>query len=161
MELMDQLDSAKNNLFRFEKLQYYDEGDNDAGLKKFIESGELPLTEMQQWFDFIKKKISEKILMQRVRFVTFPETDYTKYELAVHRKSIEAGDDIRVILDSDYEKLGDDPQDFWLIDDKTTLLMNYEGKGTFADFEVIEDPKYSLIKELMLSKSIPLSRVIK
>lgn len=137
---MDYLNNSKKSLFRFEALQQYDVGVDD-----------LSDAEMMPWWEFIKNKTSkENVIMQRVRLVTYPMTEYTKKELEVHKKSVTYGDDIRIVEGDVFT----DIKDFWLVDDEICLEMNYDENGTWLGFEISNDiEKYIKIKDALLKNS--------
>lgn len=135
---MDHLNNSEKSLFRFETLQYYDVGVND-----------LSDSEMIPWWEFIKNKTSkENVIMQRVRLIRYPVTEYTKNELEVHKKSIAYGDDIRVVDGDAFDAIKNEEQklnginidiNFWLVDDEECLEMNYDKDGKWLGFEVSND----------------------
>jgi hypothetical protein len=93
--------------------------------------------------------------MKRVRLVEYPLSDYMKMSLAVHKESSKHGMELFTIRGDEYRKLNIDIQDFWLVDDETVILMNYEKDGTYLGFDVKEDTNqvYSKIKNLLLNNS--------
>jgi hypothetical protein len=122
MDLFDYLKSATTSLFRWEALQEYQvEGEED----------------MSEWWDFIESKTRTGVVMQRVRLITLPLTNYTKREVNLHKLSAKRGDDIRYIFDTnqiDVHRF----KDFWLIDEKILLSMQYSSSGTYEGFEIVE-----------------------
>jgi hypothetical protein len=134
-------------VFRFESLQKYEVEDEDMS-----DEG------MREWWDFIIQKSGEGTLMQRVRLVIEPLTDYTRTELEIHKKSKDAGDDIRIIKGDIFNTLNINQEDFWLIDNKIVLKMNYSIHGEYTGFEVIESniDKYLETKNLLIKNSISL-----
>jgi len=147
MELFDYLNSAKTSLFRFESLQEYNV-DNDSGSDD----------EMKEWWDFVSTKVANGVIMQRVRLITEPLTNYTKKELEIHKKSVKFGDDIAIIKENVFELLNIDREDFWLINDKICLIMKYSDNGEYKGFE-IEDKnidRFISIKNKLLKNSLAL-----
>lgn len=145
MELFDYLQSAKKSLFRFEALQEY-----------LVEGEDLENDSyMKEWWDFIQEKTRDGIVMERVRLIREPLTEYTKKELVVHKKSKSCGDDIRIIDGNNFEKLEIAEKDFWLIDDKIYLDMKYSNTGEYLGFDVHNNDiePYQKAKELLLENS--------
>lgn len=147
MDLMDYLNSATKSLFRFEALQVYEvEGDtlDDSGMK--------------EWWDFIESKTKSGVVMERVRLVIEPLTDYTMKELEIHKKSAEHGDDISIIKENIFTTLDIPIKDFWLIDDDTVLIMNYDEAGKYLGFSSDENiDEYIQIKQKLLRNSTSIS----
>ena len=153
MTIFDYFNNAKVSMFRFEALQNYDVGVDDMSNEQMI-----------PWWDFIKEKTDAGVKMQRVRLIKYPLTEYTKTELIIHKKSVMYGDDIRTIDDDDFQKLKSEMlhaanldinlKDFWLIDDRVCLQMQYDENGKWLGFEVDNEvEKYIKIKEALLTNS--------
>jgi hypothetical protein len=152
MNLMDYLNSATSSLFRWEKLQEY--ADDAVALEKFRANGEIDVSDMNNWWKFLSDKRGAGVILQRVRLVVEPVNDYTKMEVAIHQESIKHGDDIRILDESAYSKIGIDLSDFWMIDDKTILIMKYGIDGKYEGFKTLPaTPEYISFKEKVLSLS--------
>ena len=127
MELMEYLNTATQSLFRFESLQEYNLDKECEAVKLYKETGYIDDSNIKDWWNFIEGKVAHKVQMQRVKLVMLPLTDYSKMELEIHKKSILHGDDIRTISEDNFKKLNVIPIfDFWLIDNTTVLIMNYD-----------------------------------
>ena len=161
MNLLDYLNSAKSSLFRYEGLQEYDIEQEREAVQHFLENGVFDESRMREWWDFIESKKKTGVSMQRVRLLVEPLTDYTKMELAIHRKSNKVGDDIRVITEEKLkELLGLKPQDFWLIDDSAALLMQYDSVGKYLGFTLAEDvAPFLFLKNEFLKNSISIEHI--
>ncbi len=145
MELFEYLKSANKSLFRFESLQEYE-----------VEGEDMSDEGMKEWWNFIIQKTQEGILMQRVRLVVEPLTEYTKNELEVHKKSKGIGDDIRIMKGDSFNTLNIKQEDFWLVDNKIVLRMNYSISGEYKGFDVIEEniEEYTETKDRLIKNSI-------
>lgn len=144
MDLIDYLDSAKNRLFRFEALQTYDVSEERESYMEFIKTGKLDFSVVHEWWDFIEKKVTQGVAMDRVRLIKYPLTTYTQYELGMHRESIKHGDTIKVIEEASFSALHIPEQDFWLVDD-LVLGMKYDAAGKYLGFDLV-DPIEGYIK---------------
>lgn len=146
MNIESYFNNAKVSMFRFEALQVYDVGVDDMSDEEMI-----------PWRAFVKEKVESGVLMQRVRLLTYPLTDYTIRELEIHKKSVVCGDDIRTVDSEIFNRLNIEAKDFWLIDDEVCLEMNYGESGKWLGFEMSNDiEKYIKIKEVLLRNSTPL-----
>lgn len=146
MNIESYFNNAKVSMFRFEALQVYDVGVDDMSDEEMI-----------PWRAFVKEKVESGVLMQRVRLLTYPLTDYTIRELEIHKKSVVCGDDIRTVDSEIFNRLNIEAKDFWLIDDEVCLEMNYDESGKWLGFEMSNDiEKYIKIKEVLLRNSTPL-----
>ena len=77
------------------------------------------------WLERVRHHCRAGKLMRRVRVVTYPLTDYLRMEMAWYRKSVEAGEDIRI---TETRLSGD----FWLFDDQTVVVLHYDSEGRFT-----------------------------
>jgi hypothetical protein len=161
MDLGEQLDSAKSSLFRFEGLQTYDPTKKEEAFQKFLQTGVRDLSGMQEWWDFIRSKTSSGVVMQRVRLVTFPLTDYTRFELPAHARSVEQGDDIRIITEPVFSSLGINVKDFWMVDEAVVLRMQYDNGGLYLGCELEHNVEpYIHAKQHLLEHSVLLKDFI-
>ena len=140
MNLMHYLENAKTSLFRWEALQEYKVEEDD---------------DLTPWWSFIEEKVAEGVIMQRVRLIKLPLNTYTKDEIESHKISCEKGDDIQCILQPKFSV--ENFNDFWLIDEKIVLNMNYSDDGEYRGFEVEENQSvlddYLNFKKELLSHS--------
>src|SRR3989344_5994804 len=118
MDLQEQLDSAKKSIFRFEFFQDFrmkDEEDLDKRLnEQFLKTGDVEMSLMKEWHDYIKLKTDSGLEMKWVRLVVAPMNFYTKLSLHIYRKRIKYGIDIRVITKENFDKLEINIKDFYL-----------------------------------------------
>ncbi len=155
MDFDDYLKSSKKSLFRWEKLQWY--ADDEEMFRKYKETGDVDWEEMSNWNQFLLFNLVLKISMQRVRLVVEPMNEYTRMELKIHWASTGLGDKIRKIDEESYKKIGIDFPDFWLIDDKTVLLMKYGSQGQYEGFEAVEaTPELLHFKNELWERSVEL-----
>ncbi len=163
MELGKELNKSIKEIFRFEALQEYfsdgsDEIENEIS-RQWREAGEIDMDLMEEWHDFIRKKVEEGVKMVWIRIVEFPLNDYTKSSLYIYKKRVEYGIDILVITKEIVDKLKIDVKDFYLLDGKKVLLMKYgksnEYLGCKLDNKNIE--KYKQYRDLLIENSLPVS----
>ncbi len=67
-----------------------------------------------------------------------PLTDYLRYEFAVYRRTVEVGEDVRILDLTDQSDPGLPAQDFWLFDDTAVVRMDYDSEGTQLGCELLE-----------------------
>jgi hypothetical protein len=164
--------SAKKSIFRLEGRAEYrapGEQENIAQWKQ----GKLDLDSnklCQQWMASLKNAKTKKIAVQRVRVAPKPLSDYIKFEIDVWRKySSQNGEKFLFLECGEYQKiiagLGFNPKDFWLFDDKTLLIFNYDKTGQFSGEILITDGemirRYSDLKYKLLQKSVPVGSFLK
>jgi hypothetical protein len=122
-------DGFHASAFRLEQLQAYQVPSEVDALAAWRGDGSLHPNEA--WCRTIRAARSRGASMRRVRVVVEPLSDYVRWELAVMRWSVEAGEDIRVLV---ADRIGARPAgpDFWLFDDQTGVLMAYDAGGRFG-----------------------------
>ena len=96
----------------------------------------------------------------RVHVISRPLTDYLRYEFAVYRRTVEVGEDVRILDLTDQPDPGLPAQDFWLFDDTAVVRMDYAPDGTQLGREFLEDvdpAPYVAWKQLALEYAEPFS----
>lgn len=79
--------------------------------------------------------------MRRVRAVTRPLTDYTRWEFAWgFAYNVRAGEDIRILDVTGRPGLTLPDHDFWLFDDRHVVKLLYRPDGTQIGRELAERP---------------------
>jgi hypothetical protein len=121
--------SFRSSAFRLEQLQVYNVPSEVEALAAWRKDGSVGPNEA--WCRTIRAARSRGASMRRVRLVVEPLSDYTRWELAVMRWSVEAGEDIRVLVAGGLGEWPSGP-DYWLFDDEIGVLMAYDDAGRFG-----------------------------
>jgi hypothetical protein len=152
------LENFKESAFRLERLRSYNMPEEAEMLAAFKRGEKVQLPEDHPWPPLVKRQCSSGKIMQRARVVDQPPTEYQRFELSLYPRSVEAGEQIHV-----YER-GSIPEiflyevDFWLFDNHTVYILNYDTDGQFLGFEQAFDMvTYRRIRDLALERSIPLA----
>ncbi|WUA11162.1 hypothetical protein OG225_16820 [Nocardia sp. NBC_01377] len=109
-------------------------------LRQFL-AGEPEVASWQEsWLDLIRELTGTGKVVQRVRVVTEPHTDYTRWALSVSPRNIGAGEEIRWLPrhSIDVRQLTSD--DYWLFDDHLAAFSVFTPSGEGAGFAVTTDP---------------------
>jgi hypothetical protein len=88
----------------------------------------------QDWLGFLREVSAAGVQVQRVRLVSVPHTEYTRWGLDVAHLNVEAGEDMRYLprhLAKDID-LPDD--DYWLLDDDMLVLSVFSADGRTGGF---------------------------
>lgn len=90
----------------------------------------------------------------RVHILTRPLTEYLRYEFAVYRHTVKAGEDVRILDLTRQPDPGLPSQDFWLFDESAVVRMDYRPDGTQVGRELLEDidPGESVITRYLLKE---------
>jgi hypothetical protein len=150
------LENFRESAFRLERLRSYDIPEEAEILAAFKRGERVQLPEDHPWPPLVKRHCAAGKVMQRARVVDRPPTEYQRFELTLYPHSVDAGEQIHV-----YER-GSIPEillyevDFWLFDNHTVYILNYDMEGRFHGVEQAYDVvTYRRIRDLALERSIP------
>jgi hypothetical protein len=127
--------------FRLELRQVYTMPGEADELRRFRAGEQPPRGYHYGWLDTVAEARKAGKTMRRVRVVTRPLTDYTKYEFAwgfVY--NVEAGEDIRILDLTARPEPGLPDHDFWLFDEATLVKLLYRPDDTQIGRELVEHP---------------------
>jgi len=157
---MTYLGAARTSLFRFEYLQDFSATDSTL-FAKWQKAGNIENdSDLQSWWDFLNQKHHEGVVTSRVRLVEFPISEYTSFELQIHRETARRGDDVRIITRDQFDKLAIPYTDFWIIDDVTVIGMRYGNHGKFEGLEkhMGNEDEYRVAKKKLIAHSVPIAQ---
>jgi hypothetical protein len=77
---------------------------------------------------------------RRVRVVTLPLTDYSRFGVWAAQFTNGAGEDIRYLLRDKAEAIGLPHHDYWLFDSTKLLRMHFDDDDVPLDHEIVADP---------------------
>jgi hypothetical protein len=92
----------------------------------------------QGWLSMIRAAAAEGRRFSRVRVVSMPMTDYSRFGVFCSRYTNEAGDEIRYLTREQAVGLPD--YDYWLFDSRLLVRLHFGAGEHFLGGEVIEDP---------------------
>jgi hypothetical protein len=129
--------------FRVEARDRYDVDHERADFAAFLEGKTLrPRTaESDPWLALVAASTAAGRVIERVRIVSEPVTEYTQFEFAAYRYNLAAGEKVRVVpraalADADQ---GWASEDFWIFDDKLVVLLSYDNEGRFLGVQQPND----------------------
>jgi len=93
----------------------------------------------RNWLTMIEEATAAGRCFSRVRVVTTPLTDYSRFGVFCSGYTVASGEDIRYLRRSDATGLPD--YDYWLFDSRTLVRMLFAEDETFLGGEVVEDPQ--------------------
>jgi len=154
----------EHRFFKFERQQYYNLESDDA--YKLYQSNDIAGCKSK-----IEQQIgsqSEMYLMSvrkntnivRVRFVEFPISDYTKYEILSYNVSARFCEKILIVPATDTVTEIFQLNDFLLFDSSSLMILDYDDRGLFkggwlfTGDDVVEN--YLAIAQSLIEKSLPL-----
>jgi len=127
--------------FRLETRERYYES---AQLEQFLageRSGrvEVDLSYMSSWLELVAAQHAAGRQVERVRVVSLPPSDYTRYGLWLARHNIQAGEDIRYLPRDRAGGLPD--HDFWLLDSARLYAVRFGADDSLLGAEPVTDPQ--------------------
>ncbi|MFE2993559.1 DUF6879 family protein [Nocardia sp. NPDC059246] len=134
----DLLRSCKREAFHLEVLDSYAEPYEHEPLRRFLAGEPDDYAWFQSWTDLVQETTGRGVAVTRVRIVTEPHTDYTRFALAVAELNVRAGEDIRYLP---RHLAGEEvpPDDFWLFDDELVIFSAFGQSGGWSG-AVTTDP---------------------
>jgi len=90
--------------------------------------------------------VARGVVMRRARVVSEPVSEYIRWEHAVTRELVEAGEVVRWLPRRRTADLSLPGVDFWLFDGRLARIHYFDGDGAVVEDEFTEDP--ALIKHL-------------
>ena len=152
------LENFKESAFRLERCPSYNLPEEAEMLAAFKRGEKVQLPENHPWPPLVKRQCSAGKVMQRARVVSRPPTEYERFELSLYPHSIEAGEQICVYERGSIPEIFRYEADFWLFDNHTVYILNYDAEGHFLGTEPAYDVvTYRRIRDLALERSIPLA----
>lgn len=113
----------------------------------------------ESWLGFIAEVTKSGVAVQRVRVVSEPHTDYTRWGIDLAPQGLSAGEDIRYLPRRLVSAEDLPPEDFWMLDDDTLILSLFAEDGTSAgfarSFDAEEVGRYRRARDLALSLAVP------
>jgi hypothetical protein len=94
---------------------------------------------MQSWLDMLREATAQGRRFARVRVVTLPLTDYSRFGVWCAQFTNGAGEDIRYLPRNKAEAAGLPGHDYWLLDSRVLVRMHFDDRDAFLGGEVIED----------------------
>jgi hypothetical protein len=94
----------------------------------------------ESWHTLIRQATSEGRRFARVRIVSMPLSDYSRFGLWAAQFTSDAGEDIRYLPRERADAAGLPNHDYWLFDSRRLVVMHFGAQDKFQGGEVIEDP---------------------
>jgi hypothetical protein len=151
-------DAHEREAFRLETRQSYGVESERAEYEHFLSTGHLDIPDDDQWLTRVRHFRRTGRWVGRVHVLTRPLSDYLRYEFAVYGFTVAAGEDVRILDVTKVEDLGLPKQDFWLFDEKSVVVMEYDDDGNQLGRELLEhvdSTPYVMRKRLALDLAVP------
>jgi hypothetical protein len=124
----------EHTAFRLEVRESYYE---HVQLGQFLAGEQVDLSDMDGWLGLMVKLRVQGKRIERVRVVSRPHSDYTRFGLWLCAYNTQAGEDIRY-LDRDRAD-GLPGHDYWLFDSHRLYRMHFTNEDELLGAELVED----------------------
>ncbi len=128
----------EHTAFRLETRERYDEAEETDQVRRFL-AGEPDYSWNDEWAAMIRRRTASGQRMMRVRVVSEPHSDYTRFGLDLARVNVAAGEEIRYLPRKQVEGLDLPGHDFWLIDSSKVGILRF-AEDELLGAEIITDP---------------------
>jgi hypothetical protein len=135
-------ETFEHTAFRLEVRDRYNAPYEADSIRRFL-AGEPEYIDdsFKEWLDLVRAATAEGRRFSRVRVVSVPLADYSRYGLAYARHTNAAGDDIRYLTRDRAHDIGLPEHDYWLFDSRKIARLHFdEDDDRLLGVEVIEDP---------------------
>lgn len=129
----------EHTAFRLETRDRYNSPREAESFRKFL-AGERDASFHENWLTMVREATVEGRLFARVRVVSIPLADYSRFGLWGAGFTREAGDDIRYLTRDQAEAANLPKHDYWLFDSRKLVMMRFADDDRFIRAEVVEDP---------------------
>jgi hypothetical protein len=94
---------------------------------------------IQSWLDMLRAATREGRRFARVRVVSLPLTDYSRFGVWCAQFTNQAGEDIRYLVRGEAGSIGLPDYDYWLFDSSKLVKMHFDDHDLFLGGEIIDD----------------------
>lgn len=150
--------SFTRSAFRLETRESYYE---QKELKDFLELGPqaIPDEFLRDWYKLMREHAAAGRSVRRVRVVSEPHSDYTRFGLWLSGRNVQAGEDIRYLPRRDAESLGLPNLDYWLLDSDRMYIVRFADDDTLVGGELVTNrslvAQASRWEEMAWERAIP------
>lgn len=107
---------------------------------KFLDGEPDNLEWAESWFSMIREATAAGRRFSRVRVVSVPLSDYSRFGLWASQFTTAAGEDIRYVTRDVANDAGLADHDYWLFDSRKLARMHFGKDDRFLGAEIVEDP---------------------
>lgn len=150
----------EHTAFRLETRERYSEAEEAEPLRRFL-AGQPDYAWNEEWAAMMRRRTADSQRMSRVRIVTEPHSDYTRFGIDLARVNVAAGEDIRYLPRAQAASLELPSYDFWLIDSSKVAILRFEEDDLLLGAAVVTDPAvvdcHSHWRDVAWSAAVPLA----
>lgn len=145
-EFDDLFRAFEHTAFRLEPRESYAGASAKMGVFARWMKGERAVPDREHaWYRNVRAQTAAGKRFARVRVVSEPWSDYSRYGLWASRVNIEAGEDIRYLARHKAEEIGLPVAlpgyDYWLFDSRLVVVLHFDDTAnTVLSYETVDDP---------------------
>jgi hypothetical protein len=128
----------EHTAFRLETRDLYRSANEATALHQFTAGEPVDMDWFHNWLSMIREATAAGRRFSRVRVVSTPLTDYSRFGIFCSEHTNQAGEDIRYLRRDGASGLPD--YDYWLFDSHKLVRMHFDSDENFLGGELIEDP---------------------
>jgi hypothetical protein len=157
----------RSSSFRLEALAQYTVEFEADEFEAFLRGDPVPPPrppEYDQWLVQLRQERADRRTRSRVHAIAGPLTPYLHYEIGWgYTGNAAAGEDIRILHVATWSEspFGEQPPDFYLLDDERVVVMAYDEVGHWLGGDVKTAPDevahYRGLRDLALGAAVPLA----
>lgn len=131
--------SFEHTAFRLEVRESYNAPREVDSFRRFRAGEPVDLSWAETWFSMIREATAEGRRFARVRIVSVPLSEYSRFGLWAARRTNEAGEDIRYLPRDTASGLDLPNHDYWLFDSRKLVVMHFGEQDKFQGGEIVTD----------------------
>ena len=120
----------EHTAFRLEVRDRYDAPYENESLRRFLAGEQDDLPWMQSWLVMLRDLTAQGRRFARVRVVSMPLTDYSRFGVWCAQFTNGAGEDIRYLTRDQAQAEGLPAHDYWLFDSRTLVRLHFDRRGS-------------------------------
>lgn len=149
-------DSFEHTAFRLEPRERYNSSGEVEPLRRLLAGEPDDLAWNRPWLDLMAKHAAEGRLVHRVRVVSVPLSDYSRFGLWCAQFAIRAGEDIRYLDRARANGLPD--VDCWIFDSERVARLHFDDDDALLGAEIITDP--AVVGDMAAARDEALGRAV-
>jgi hypothetical protein len=130
----------ERSAFHLEVDDSYDTPDESEPFRNFLAGEPDDFAWHQPWLDLMRETTGAGRTVERIRIISIPHVDYTRWGLTVAPLNIAAGENIRWLPRQRLDGLDVTADDFWLFDRDRVVFTLFTPDGTFSGGGETRDP---------------------
>lgn len=150
----------RHSSFRLETRDRYNEPNERDHYQRWLAGERVGDWWRRGFLDMVEARTGDGARMARVRVVSEPASDYTRFGFVLGAYNVAAGEDIRYLPRGRAAQLDLPGEDWWLIDSTRVGVIRFGDDDILLGAEIIDDPaavvQYNAWRDVALHYAVPL-----